>query len=61
MLGPAATAANLPLRGMIGRIPLRRICEPEEQADAVLWLSSDEASFVTGVALVVDGGITMQV
>ena len=37
--------------------PLRRIGKPEEIAAAVLWLCSDAASFVTGVAFPVDGGI----
>lgn len=61
MLGPAVNAANMAMQGMIARIPLRRISTPEEQADAAVWLCSNEASFVTGIALVVDGGITMQV
>ena len=38
--------------------PMGRIAEPEEIAAAVIWLSSDEASFVTGQALAVDGGWT---
>ena len=37
--------------------PLGRVGEPEEVARAVLFLASDEASFVTGVALPVDGGL----
>jgi NAD(P)-dependent dehydrogenase (short-subunit alcohol dehydrogenase family) len=37
-------------------IPMGRIAEVEEIANAVLWLSSDEASFVTGQALAPDGG-----
>lgn len=37
--------------------PLRRIGKPEEIAAAVLWLCSDAASFVTGVAFPVDGGV----
>jgi NAD(P)-dependent dehydrogenase (short-subunit alcohol dehydrogenase family) len=38
--------------------PLGRIATPEEVANAILYLASSEASFVTGVALAVDGGIT---
>ena len=38
--------------------PMGRVGEPEEIAAAVIWLSSDEASFVTGQALAVDGGWT---
>lgn len=39
--------------------PLGRIGLPEEVANAVLFLASDEASFITGVILPVDGGYTM--
>jgi len=38
--------------------PLGRIASPDEIAAAVLYLASDEAGFVTGVALPVDGGLT---
>jgi NAD(P)-dependent dehydrogenase (short-subunit alcohol dehydrogenase family) len=37
--------------------PMRRLGTPEEVAAAVLWLFSDAASFVTGHALSVDGGL----
>ncbi|MFQ5828833.1 MAG: SDR family NAD(P)-dependent oxidoreductase [Candidatus Methylomirabilia bacterium] len=40
------------------RYPLKRFGQPEEIAAAILYLSSDEAAFVTGVALPVDGGYT---
>ena len=39
-----------------GSHPLNRICEAQEVASAVYWLSSQEASFVTGIAMPVDGG-----
>jgi NAD(P)-dependent dehydrogenase (short-subunit alcohol dehydrogenase family) len=39
-------------------IPIGRFGRPEEIAKAALFLSSDDASFITGSALVVDGGIT---
>jgi NAD(P)-dependent dehydrogenase (short-subunit alcohol dehydrogenase family) len=35
-----------------------RIGEPEEVAEAVIWLCSDKASFITGQALAIDGGLT---
>jgi NAD(P)-dependent dehydrogenase (short-subunit alcohol dehydrogenase family) len=38
--------------------PMGRIAAPEEIARAILFLASDEASFITGAALPVDGGIT---
>jgi NAD(P)-dependent dehydrogenase (short-subunit alcohol dehydrogenase family) len=38
--------------------PIGRIAEPGEIADAILWLSSDRATFVTGTAIPVDGGYT---
>ena len=40
---------------MIARIPLRRLGQPEDIANAFLFLASDEASYITGVILSVDG------
>jgi NAD(P)-dependent dehydrogenase (short-subunit alcohol dehydrogenase family) len=45
---------------MLSRIPLGRYGRPEEVALAVLYLASDEAAFVTGSELVIDGGWTAQ-
>jgi NAD(P)-dependent dehydrogenase (short-subunit alcohol dehydrogenase family) len=41
-------------------VPLRRIGTPEDIAYGVLYLASDESSFVTGSELVIDGGTTAQ-
>jgi len=40
------------------RHPLNRICTPEEVAKAALYLASEDAAFVTGTSLVIDGGRT---
>lgn len=40
--------------------PLRRCGKPDEIADAIAFLCSDQASFITGHALVVDGGLSIQ-
>ena len=42
------------------RVPMNRLAEPSEIADAVLYLAGDKASYVTGQTLVVDGGWSVQ-
>lgn len=41
-------------------IPMGRLGNPDEIAHAVLWLASSGASFITGQALIVDGGFTVK-
>jgi NAD(P)-dependent dehydrogenase (short-subunit alcohol dehydrogenase family) len=44
------------LQGIARYVPLRRLGSPEEVARAAVWLCSDEAAFVTGAVLSIDGG-----
>ena len=43
----------------ISTVPLGRLAEPRDVANACLYLSSEEANFITGVMLEVDGGRTI--
>ena len=47
------------LEGMCGHTPLGRLGEPADIANAYAWLASDEAAFVHGAVLSVDGGIVL--
>lgn len=65
-IAPGFTAtemvASMPeqvLDGMKSRTPLGRLGEPRDIANAYLFLASDEASFITGAVLRVDGGIVV--
>lgn len=52
--------ANLPeamIKPLVARIPIGRVGEPDEVADAFLFLASDMASYITGTVLPVDGGV----
>jgi NAD(P)-dependent dehydrogenase (short-subunit alcohol dehydrogenase family) len=42
---------------MMGMIPMKRLATPEDMAEAVMWLCSDAASFITGHVMPVDGGM----
>ena len=65
-VGPAYVATEMTLRNIAagnvneaqikGRIPLGRLAQPADVADAVLFLLSEKASFITGHSLYVDGG-----
>jgi NAD(P)-dependent dehydrogenase (short-subunit alcohol dehydrogenase family) len=48
------------LTSMIEMEPIGRLGKPEEVATAVVWLCSDEASYITGHALPIDGGFLVK-
>lgn len=47
------------IRAFVDTIPMGRLGQPEDMANAVRFLASDESSFITGVCLPVDGGYTI--
>nr|WP_047165922.1 SDR family oxidoreductase [Sphingomonas sp. Y57] len=53
----SGVAADELARGLVAQIPLRRLGEPEEIANLVVFLGSEAASYITGTAIQVDGGI----
>ena len=53
---------NLPdemIKPLIARIPIGRMCEPEDIANAYLFLSSELASYITGIVVPVDGAVVI--
>jgi NAD(P)-dependent dehydrogenase (short-subunit alcohol dehydrogenase family) len=55
----AGAATDGPIRdSILARLPIKRLGQPEDIAWAAVYLASDEASWVTGVMLPVDGGVT---
>lgn len=57
--GMAAERSPAFIAEMEASIPMRRLGTPRDVADAVLFLSSDEAGYITGTTIVVDGGQTL--
>ena len=55
--GMSQEAIDETLRGIVSQVPMKRPGKPEEIADAVLFLSGPESSYITGVDLNVDGGM----
>lgn len=58
MVGDDQEKMDAAMAGYAGMVPLKRIGRPEEAAQAVLWLCSEAASYVTGQSMIVDGGLT---
>ncbi len=56
----AAGDAQEERRKLVARQPMGRLGTPEEIAEAALYLASDAASFITGMTLTIDGGLTAQ-
>jgi 3-oxoacyl-[acyl-carrier protein] reductase len=56
LLAGTSKAGGFTLDDVAGRTPMRRLAEPEEVARTVAFLASDDASFVTGSCVRVDGG-----
>lgn len=53
-------AGNLDLQAIKNKIPMKRFGLANEVANAVVFLASDEASYITGTSLVIDGGASAQ-
>ena len=56
-VGYAAPERNIEEK-LVKQIPLRKLAEPIDIANAAVFLASDESSFITGTELVVDGGLS---
>ncbi|MEK9922768.1 MAG: SDR family NAD(P)-dependent oxidoreductase [Rhodospirillales bacterium] len=60
MLAEGAGANQDVLDGVVNQLPIRRIAGSNEVADVIAWLFSSQSSYVTGVAMPIDGGWTAQ-
>jgi NAD(P)-dependent dehydrogenase (short-subunit alcohol dehydrogenase family) len=51
---------NEKLKRIAAKHPIGRLANPDEIAEGVIWLCSDQVSFAIGLNLVLDGGYTLQ-
>lgn len=58
LIGSLIAGNSRRVEKMLERIPMRRFGRPRDIAEAIVWLCSDESSFVTGQAINLDGGMT---
>jgi glucose 1-dehydrogenase len=56
-INTATLADPAKVKALLAEIPLNRIGQPDDIANAVAWLASDQASYITGTTLFVDGGL----
>ena len=54
----AESLGEVVLKEVEKRIPTKRLGQPDEVADLVLFLASDAAAYITGATLTIDGGMT---
>ena len=62
MLHGAAAGSGMPPMHDVAQamVPLKRLGRPDEPAELAVWLCSDHASYITGNAMIVDGGLSAQ-
>ncbi len=56
MVDRMTSESGISAQALVDQEPMARLGQPQEIAEAVIWLLSDQSSFVTGVAMPVDGG-----
>ena len=55
--GRSFVLGTVVLEKILDSIPMKRVAKPVEIAQSILWLCSDEAAFMTGQCLTLDGGL----